>query len=237
MKEIRLLTKDEIDCRVAQVGQDLSWCSCLLYKDARADMRILDEVFGQMNWQRHHELINGNLFCTVSVWDEEKGQWVSKQDVGVESNTEKEKGQASDAFKRACFNIGIGRELYTAPAIFIRLDKNDVNTKNKVKTRFRVQDIGYTGSNITSLVIVDDRGNVRFQYGTQAQTSPAPKANDNEGTPKRKKGVTKAIEAQISKAASLEELTQIFNYHRDLQADAAFLGKLTARKHEIQQAS
>lgn len=235
MKEIRLLRKEEIDCRVAQVGQDLSWCSCLLYKDARADMRILDEVFGPMNWQRHHELINGNLFCTVSVWDEEKGQWVSKQDVGVESNTEKEKGQASDAFKRACFNIGIGRELYTAPAIFIRLDKNDVNAKNKVKTRFLVHEIGYTGGNITSLVIVDDRGNVRFQFG---QAATAPKANDNEGAPKKKsKGVTKAIETQISKAASLEELTQIFNYHKDLQADATFLGKLTARKHEIQQAS
>lgn len=237
MKEIRLLTKEEIDCRVAQVGQDLSWCSCLLYKDARADMRILDEVFGPMNWQRHHELINGNLFCTVSVWDEEKGQWVSKQDVGVESNTEKEKGQASDAFKRACFNIGIGRELYTAPKIFIRLDKNDVNAKNKIKTSFRVQDIGYTGGNITKLVIVDDRGNVRFEYGAQAQKPAAPKANDNEGAPKRKKGVTKAIETQISKASSLEELTKIFNYHKDLQADSDFLGKLTARKHQIQQAS
>ena len=237
MKEIRLLTKEEIDCRVAQVGQDLSWCSCLLYKDARADMRILDEVFGPMNWQRHHELINGNLFCTVSVWDEEKGQWVSKQDVGVESNTEKEKGQASDAFKRACFNIGIGRELYTAPVIFIRLDKNDVNAKNKVKTRFRVQDIGYTGGNITKLVIADDRGNVRFQYGTQAVPSTAsPKANDNEGAPKKKK-MTKAIETQIGKATTLEERTKIFNNYKELQADATFLGKLTARKHEIMQAS
>ena len=237
MKEIRLLRKNEIDCRVGQVGQDLSWCSILLYKDARVDMRILDEVFGPMNWQRHHELINGNLFCTVSVWDEEKGQWVSKQDVGVESNTEKEKGQASDAFKRACSNIGIGRELYTAPKIFIRLDKNDVNAKNKIKTSFRVQDIGYTGGEITSLVIVDDKGNVRFTYGAQAAPKVAvPKANDNEGAPKKKK-MTKAIEAQIGKASSLAELTQIFNYHKELQADATFLGKLTARKHEIQQAS
>lgn len=104
-------------------------CSLLLYKDARVDMRMLDEVYGPNNWQRSHELINGNLFCTISVWDADKGVWVNKQDVGTESNTEKEKGQASDAFKRAAFNWGIGRELYTAPFIWITLDSSEVYEK------------------------------------------------------------------------------------------------------------
>ena len=88
-------------------------------------MRILDQVFGPGNWQRTHEVINGNLFCNIDIWDAEKRAWVRKQDVGVESNTEKEKGQASDAFKRAGFNVGIGRELYTGPFIYVELADNE----------------------------------------------------------------------------------------------------------------
>ena len=100
MKEIRLLNADEIDARVATVVQQKG-CSLLLYKDARCDMRLLDETFGSMNWTRSHEVIDGNLYCNVSVWDEEKKMWITKQDVGVESYTEKEKGQASDALTKA----------------------------------------------------------------------------------------------------------------------------------------
>lgn len=120
MKEIRRLNADEIDARVSQVFE--SGAVLLLYKDARVDQRILDETFGSMNWQRSHQNIDGNLYCTVSVWDAEKKEWVSKQDVGTESYTEAEKGQASDSFKRACFNWGIGRELYTAPFIWCKAD-------------------------------------------------------------------------------------------------------------------
>lgn len=101
--EFRLLRADEIDCKVKTVAQ---WgVMLLLYKDARCDMNILDETVGPMNWQRRHELINGNLFCSVGIRDDR--EWVWKQDVGVESFTEKEKGEASDSFKRACFNWGI----------------------------------------------------------------------------------------------------------------------------------
>lgn len=117
--EFRLLRANEIDCRISQVKQN--GLSLLLYKDARVDQNILDETVGPMNWQRSHSRENAN--CTVSIWDEEKKMWVSKEDTGKESNTEAEKGLASDSFKRACFNWGIGRELYTAP--FIWIDKRD----------------------------------------------------------------------------------------------------------------
>jgi hypothetical protein len=120
--EFRTLKESEIDVRVAQVKQN--GLSLLLYKDARVDMNILDETVGSFNWQKKYETIDGRLYCTVSVYDQEKGIWVSKQDVGTESNTEKEKGQASDSFKRACFNWGIGRELYTAPFIWCSKDCN-----------------------------------------------------------------------------------------------------------------
>ena len=119
MKElsIPLLTEQDIDCRVQSVSKAKTGrvgAVLLLYKDARVDMRILDQVFGPGNWQRTHEVINGNLFCNIDIWDDEKKTWVRKQDVGTESNTEKEKGQASDSFKRAGFNVGIGRELIQA---------------------------------------------------------------------------------------------------------------------------
>jgi hypothetical protein len=111
----RDLRADEIECRVAQAKD--TGVSLLLYKDARCDQNILDETVGPMNWQRSHLRENAN--CVVSIWDKEKQWWVSKEDTGTESNTEKEKGLASDSFKRACFNWGIGRELYSAPFIWI----------------------------------------------------------------------------------------------------------------------
>lgn len=111
----RDLRADEIECRVAQ--NTAYGVNLLLYKDARCDQNILDETVGEFGWQRSHTRDNAN--CIVSIWDDKKQQWISKEDTGTESNTEKEKGLASDSFKRACFNWGIGRELYTAPQIRI----------------------------------------------------------------------------------------------------------------------
>lgn len=161
MKEIRTLRADEIECRVGTIsGKGLS---LLLYKDARADQRILDEVFGPLGWKRSHQVIDGKLYCTVEVWDEEKSQWVSKQDVGTASYSEAEKGQASDSFKRACVNWGIGRELYTAPFIWIPANKVKIecqvqgkNEKYYTHERFSVASIGYDENrSVVTLVIVN----------------------------------------------------------------------------------
>ena len=186
MGAIRKLYASEIECRVAQCGKkgDGAWCSLLLCKDARVDMRILDEVYGPMNWQREHTLIGDRLYCTIKIYDSEKKEWISKQDVGTESFTEKEKGQASDSFKRAGFNVGIGRELYTAPKIFITLGAGEWDDKSgKVvpKISFDVKEIHYDGEgNISSLVIIDGKGNVKYSFGKQQAKSPAlsaPKSN------------------------------------------------------------
>lgn len=179
-KEIPLLTATDIECRIQQITN--KGAVLLLYKTARVDMRILDEVYGAMNWQRHHEVINNNLFCTISVWDSEKAQWVSKQDVGTESNAEAEKGQASDAFKRAGFAWGIGRELYDAPFIFIQapIDKYD---------RFTVKEIKYDKDKreFTSLVIVDKKGKERYRLGTKTDR---PQPTDD----RRQKGIAAIVE-------------------------------------------
>ena len=179
MKGIRLLRADEIECRAQSVKPN--GCVLLLYKDARTDMNLLDETFGNGNWQRSHEVINGNLFCNIDIWDEDKKCWVRKQDVGVESNTEKEKGQASDAFKRAGFNVGIGRELYTAPFIWINLTTDEVdNSRGKpslsFKVKFHVSKIGYNDKReIVELEIKDQAGKVRYTLGAE-QPKPTPSA-------------------------------------------------------------
>ena len=140
---MRLLRADEIEVRVGTIGQGKSggYATLLLYKDARTDMQMLDETFGAMNWQKDYKEIKGNLYCGIGVWDEEKKQWIWKWDCGTESNVEKAKGEASDAMKRACFNVGdgkggggIGRELYTAPAIYTPVAVvPDPYNKGKVK--------------------------------------------------------------------------------------------------------
>ncbi len=170
MNEIRLLKADEIECRLQQIKEN--GYLALLYKDARCDMKILDETFGILGWKREHEVINGNLFCTVSIWNEAAGQWISKQDVGTESNTEKEKGQASDSFKRACFNIGIGRELYTSPFIWIKPLQGEIQKGNKVYTKFKVSEIEYNENReITKLKIIDGDDNLRYTYNSADKVS------------------------------------------------------------------
>jgi hypothetical protein len=159
-KAIRLLNANEIECRVGMISE--KGLSLLLYKDARVDMKILDEVYGANNWQRSHELIGGNLYCTVSIWDEGKKQWISKMDVGTKSHAEKEKGEASDSFKRACFSHGIGRELYTAPFIWISASKVNIQVRDDKYTtydKFRVNEITYNDNReITGLTIINQDG-------------------------------------------------------------------------------
>ena len=166
--KFRKLKADEIDCRVSTINE--KGLSLLLYKDARVDQNILDETVGPMRWQRTHQLIGDRLYCTVEIFDKEftgSGEWIGKQDVGTESYTEKEKGQASDSFKRACFNWGIGRELYTAPFIWVPAAKTEIISKNgKPSTydRFTVEEIDYEGDKISRLVIRGKKGIV-FQMG------------------------------------------------------------------------
>lgn len=157
--KFRTLKANEIDCRVNQINE--KGLTLLLYKDARCDMNILDETVGPNNWQRKHTRDNAN--CIVSIYDEEKKEWIEKEDTGTESNTEKEKGLASDSFKRACVNWGIGRELYTAPFIYISAENCKIipNNKGKCMTydKFKVSGIHYNEDReIDALAIVSQRG-------------------------------------------------------------------------------
>ena len=179
----RLLRADEIDCRIATINE--KGLSLLLFKDARVDQTILDETVGPDRWQRSHEVVDGKLFCNVGIRFEREngfGEWVWKQDVGVESYTEKEKGQASDSFKRACFNWGIGRELYSAPFIWIGNDKCKIVQRNDGKymcyDKFSVGEIEYTDGKISHIGIRNDsrKGEYVYNYG---KSSRSQKINTN----------------------------------------------------------
>lgn len=181
IKSIPLMKPEDIEIRIGQVDQyKASYITLLLYKNARVDMQILDDVFGTFGWARSHREIKGNLYCTVNLWDEENKQWVPKEDVGTESNTEAEKGEASDSFKRACVNVGIGRELYSAPKIYINPPavKIEEDTKGKkiCKDRFVVTDIAYTDDRkIRKLVIAKESYNKRttvFEWESLADYKP-----------------------------------------------------------------
>lgn len=170
--EFRALRPDEVDVRVQQINR--GGVICLLYKNARVDMTLLDETVGPMNWSRSHSRDNAN--CIISIWDSEKSQWVSKEDTGTESNTEKEKGLASDSFKRAGTNWGIGRELYTSPFIRIPLSKCDVEDTGKqdrfgnpvyrCKTRFFVSSMDVNEKKQITYLVISDGKNVMFEWGT-----------------------------------------------------------------------
>lgn len=180
----RPLRADEIDVRVGMAKEN--GVSLLLYKDARCDMNVLDETVGALNWKRQHSRDNAN--CIVSIWDNEKKEWISKEDTGTESNTEAEKGLASDSFKRACVNWGIGRELYTAPFIWIDakfLKMKTYNGKTRCDSRFAVTDLKSENGVITGLAIAAD-GNVVYTYGKTAKARAAkPKAERPQAQPRQ----------------------------------------------------
>lgn len=174
--KFRKLRADEIECRVGIAKE--KGCSLLLYKDARCDMNILDE--SGVKWQRHHSRDNAN--CVVSIWDESLKQWIEREDVGTKSNTEEEKGLASDSFKRACVNFGIGRELYTAPFIWVPSTKYENITRNGKyypNANFKVTKIGYEDNgNIGALQIINTSKNneVVFSYLSPAMSEKIQKS-------------------------------------------------------------
>lgn len=170
MKQLNTpLQIDEIDFRIQSINKD-GYATFLAYKNARADMDRLDEVVGHLNWKREHTRDNHN--CIVSIWDDAKKEWISKEDTGTESYAEKEKGLASDSFKRACFNWGIGRELYEYPQIQIKLNDNEFYMDNgKAKPSYELKLRHWTwfsqfeNGKISYLAAKDQNGKKRFAWG------------------------------------------------------------------------
>lgn len=217
MNMFRVLRADEIDCRIAQIKRDGSGLSLLLYKDARCDQNILDETVGAMNWERRHSRDNAN--CTVSIWDDKKQMWISKEDTGTESNTEREKGLASDSFKRACFNWGIGRELYTAP--FIWISAKDCNIKEgKCYDRFTVKGIGYTDGVITGLEIKNQAtGKICYKWGKIDEEAPEKPEAPDTGEPIEHLPPAPGVVSTVAKVPDSPEMVYLASEMKELRQD------------------
>jgi len=189
----RKLRADEIEVRVASVKQ--TGVQVLLYKNARCDMNVLDETVGAFNWQRDHKDLKGNMYAGIGIWDADKNQWIWKWDCGTESNTEAEKGEASDSFKRAGFAWGIGRELYTAP--FTWFKASDANIENgKCFDKFYVEFIEYDENRISYLRVVNKTTGKAFSYG---------KAKTQEGAEREKVDSIGDMKIAPLKAEALRE--------------------------------
>jgi hypothetical protein len=231
----RPLEISDVDFRVQSINNG-GYATILAYKDARVDMNRLDEVLSPLGWQRDYKLIDGKLFCGVGIWFSSINQWVWKWDVGTESNTEKEKGQASDAFKRACFNLGIGRELYSYPVISIKLKtdewekKKGFDGKEKAVATWdlRVKDwrwySEFTDGALTFLAAKDQNGEVRFKWGTMKPKDVEPSYTAASGgepivqeTEVKEEGnveglLKKAAEAPVVKEVDAEREVAIIEY-------------------------
>ncbi len=218
--KFRTLKAGEIDCRIAQISKTGSGMF-LLYKDARVDMSLLDEVVGPMNWQREHTRDNAN--CIVSIWDDEKKLWISKEDTGTESNTEKEKGLASDSFKRACFNWGIGRELYTAPTIWVKpLAGEEIKF-----LKLHCSKICYNENReITTLELTDEKGNVRYKFCNK-------KTEEQQQMTDEQKMMREVAMKDVESAKSVDGLEDVWKSNILLHTDNEFKNAVIKKKAEL----
>lgn len=206
--EFPLLTADQIEVKVKKVTD--KGAILLLYKTARVDMELLDAVLGPMNWQVDYREIKGNLYCGIGV-TEDGEHWIWKWDCGIESRADgdgnEKKGEASDAFKRAGFKWGVGRELYTSPFTFAKVDTVESNNgrgyelKDKF-ARFSVAAIGYDGRTINKLIITDNKGKEVFSYGA---SRPSSSVAANSAQAAKEAGEAKLAEINAKLAAGKAE--------------------------------
>lgn len=166
---------NDVDFRIQSISKN-GYAVILAYKNARVDMNRLDEVVGAHGWQKDYKIIDGNLFCGIAIKTD--NEWIWKWDVGVESYAEKEKGQASDAFKRAGFCWGIGRELYDYPFIMVKLNDDEFTVENnKAKQTYNLKlkewkwYVEFENGNVSYLGAKDQNKKVRFQHGQLKKVS------------------------------------------------------------------
>lgn len=178
MCEFRKLRADELQIKCTDTKFKGS-ATLLIYKDARVDQKVLDETVTPMRWQKDYKEIDGKIYCGVGIKNAENGEWIWKWDCGTEGNFEAEKSEASDAFKRACFNWGLGRELYDTPKIKIKCPDN-YYYNDKLSMTFSVKSIEWNDNELADLVIVDKFNNVVYDYKNLGEKTTVPNLETEE---------------------------------------------------------
>jgi len=228
-EEIKINTPlaiDEIDFRVQSINKG-GYATVLAYKDARADMQRLDDVYGVTGWQRLHTRDNHN--CIVSIWCDDKKQWIQKEDTGTESSAEAQKGLASDSFKRACFNLGIGRELYDYPVIQIKLNSNEFKVEGgrakqtwDLKLKEWIWLSEFVDNKLTSLIATDNNQNVRYSFSLNkvkaARSQPTKEVTKLTLASKTDPAYHKAID-YIKSGGKLSAIKSKYKLSKDIEAE------------------
>lgn len=223
MKELKFrnLRADEIQVRPTDTKTTGS-CMLLLFQDARCAMNILDETVG-CDWQKDYKEVNRNVYCGIGIKID--NEWVWRWDCGSMMAKDEEtqsKADASDAFKRAAVNWGIGRELYNTPKIRIKCP-DSYYWNNRLNMTFSVKTIEWDGDDLKSLVIVDRFDNVVYDYGKKAVQSGPEKVQSGVFIPK-------AVWEAICNAKTVADLTTIWTSHTDLQDNERFKTQLGKKK-------
>lgn len=178
MCEFRKLRADELQIKCTDTKFKGS-ATLLIYKDARVDQKVLDETVTPMRWQKDYKEIDGKIYCGVGIKNADNGEWIWKWDCGTEGNFEAEKSEASDAFKRACFNWGLGRELYDTPKLKIKCPDN-YYYNDKMNMTFTVKSIEWNGNELADLVIVDRFNKVVYDYKNLGASTTVPNLETEE---------------------------------------------------------
>ena len=217
---VRKLTASEIEVKPCTIAKDKSWVQILLYKTSRVDMQILTEMYGQ-RWKSEYNMVGDSLFCTISVYDQELGEWISRSDCGEkDAGISEDKSWATSAFKRAATQFGIGIELYNTPRI--RLTANEKwFWDGKLTMTFSVSAIEWDGDTLKSLVIVDRFGNVVYSYG-----QPVKQKSDGVYIPQN-------VWDAICAAKTVAELASIWDANSNLQGSEKFKQQLGKKKAEL----
>jgi hypothetical protein len=236
-----LLTAEQIEVKVKQVTA--KGAVLLLYKTARTDMELLDAVVGPMNWAVDYREIKGNLYCGIGI-TEDGERWVWKWDCGIESRADgdgnEKKGEASDAFKRAGFKWGVGRELYTSPFTFAKVETVQSGSPGRYEmkdrfARFTVKEIGYEGRSVSRLVITDNHGMVVFSYGKGAMPVGSAEAAQEAGRKKLEELNAKAAEAAQKPVRTPRKPTQEqLDYIKANASDELYTNAMTSFGIELE---
>lgn len=116
----------EVRWRVQSFSTSKAFATCVAYISSRDVQNRLDKVCSPGMWQTDFRVINDNLYGGIGI--KIGSEWVWKWDCGVESQVEKQKGEASDAIKRAAVQWGIGRDTYEMDLFRVR--SSEIKTKD-----------------------------------------------------------------------------------------------------------
>lgn len=229
---VRKLTASEIEVKPCQVAKDKSWVQILLYKTSRVDMQILTEMYGQ-KWKSEYKMVGDSLFCAISVYDSELGEWISRTDCGEkDAGLSEDKSWATSAFKRAATQFGIGIELYSTPKIKFNTQPNWF-FNDKLSMTFEVSEIEWVGETLTKLTIVDRWGNVVWSLGQTEQ----PQQNVYVQQESQDGRIPSWLWAKTSNAESIDVLKGVWNDNVQYHNNKIFKNLVNKRKADLSAAS